>query len=447
LSVPEVQRYHSLIGEAALPASELSAFLDRIRDARVTFGERVSCHYFRPQMLTPAQYEQIRRVVRHIWSALEKLAPVIAGRDDLQDRLGLTPRERELAAIDPGYRRVSPMARFDSFLVDDRLSFVELNAECPAGPAYTEVLAGVFLDWPVMQTFQQDFEVRPFETRRRLRETLLATYAEWGGKGKPVIAIVDWSDVPTYSEFELCKEYFTSEGIETHIADPRDLTYDGERLRTKDGVAIDLVYRRVLTNEFLEKFDEVQPMLEAYRDRKVCVINPFRSKYLHKKAIFALLTAEDLQHLFSTEEQEAIRAHIPWSRILTDVRTEHDGVAIDLVPWSEANRERLVLKPNDEYGGKGIHIGWTLDQAAWEQAVDEAVDQDYLVQQAVEVAYMDFPTWTGDGLAFQRQLVDLDPYVFEGEVEGILTRLSASALANVTAGAGIVPTFVVSPRS
>jgi len=117
------------------------------------------------------------------------------------------------------------------------------------------------------------------------------------------------------------------------------------------------------------------------------------------------------------------------------------------VPWSKANRERLVLKPNDEYGGKGIHIGWTMDQAAWDLAVDEAVDQDYLVQQAVEVAYMDFPTWTGEGLTFQRQLVDLDPYVFEGEVEGILTRLSASALANVTAGAGIVPTFVVSPRS
>ena len=43
-------------------------------------------------------------------------------------------------------------------------------------------------------------------------------------------------------------------------------------------------------------------------------------------------------------------------------------------------------------------------------------------------------------------VVDLDPYVFDGEVEGFLTRLSATSLANVTSGGGQVPSFVVEPR-
>jgi hypothetical protein len=39
---------------------------------------------------------------------------------------------------------------------------------------------------------------------------------------------------------------------------------------------------------------------------------------------------------------------------------------------------------------------------------------------------------------------DMDPYLFDGRVAGCLARLSASALLNVTAGAGsIVPTYIV----
>lgn len=444
---PEVERYHSLVNEAQLSDQFFAEFQQRLRANKITFGDRVSCHYLRPQLVTQQQYEQIKKVVRTIWSALEKLAPEIARRPDLQDRLGLTPGERELAAIDPGYKRVSPMARFDSFLTEDSLSFVELNAECPAGPAYTEVLGQLFLEMPIMRRFQDHYVVHPFNTRTRLRETLLNTWAEWGGKGTPRIAIVDWTDVPTYSEFELVKEYFESHGIPTAIADPRSLVYDGKRLRTEDGFEIDLVYKRVLTNEFLQKIDQCQAMLQAYKDRAICMVNPFRSKYLHKKAIFALLTAEDLQHLFTKEEQETIAAHIPWSRTLRAGATEFKGEVIpDLVAWTKAHRADLVLKPNDEYGGKGIFVGWTLDDADWSKAVDEALGHDYLVQQKVEVAYMDFPTFQDGSLRLERQLVDLDPYVFEGEVEGILTRLSGTALANVTAGAGIVPTFVVSPR-
>lgn len=445
LLAPEVERYHTLVEEAKLTEEQLAAFQGRMRDAKITFGDRVSCHYLRPQLLTTSQYDLIRRVVRTIWSALEKLSPHLQRRQDLQDRLGLTPLEKELVAIDPGYRQVSPMARFDSFFTERSLKFVELNAECPAGPAYTEVLAELFLDLPLMRKFQEDYQIHPFNTRRRLRETLLAIWEEWGGSGTPNVAIVDWREVPTYSEFELVQEYFQANGIATEIADPRDLVFDGNRLQTPAGFKIDLVYRRVLTNELLGKLDEVRPLVEAYRARKVCVVNPFRSKLLHKKAIFALLTAEDLQHLFSAEERAAILAHIPWTRTLVQGHTRYRDQAIDLVPWAVANHGSLVLKPNDEYGGKGIFVGWTMDQDTWRQTIENAVGQDYLVQERVEVAYMDFPTLTPEGLRLERQLVDLDPYVFEGEVDGVLTRLSGSELANVTAGAGIVPTFVVSP--
>jgi len=54
-----------------------------------------------------------------------------------------------------------------------------------------------------------------------------------------------------------------------------------------------------------------------------------------------------------------------------------------------------------------------------------------------------FPVALG-GLRYLDLAVDLDPYLFDGRAGGIMTRVSAEALLNVTAGAGsLVPTFVI----
>ncbi len=44
------------------------------------------------------------------------------------------------------------------------------------------------------------------------------------------------------------------------------------------------------------------------------------------------------------------------------------------------------------------------------------------------------------------QLVDLDPLLFNGVVGSAFTRLSSNELANVTAGGGMVPTFIISEK-
>ena len=91
------------------------------------------------------------------------------------------------------------------------------------------------------------------------------------------------------------------------------------------------------------------------------------------------------------------------------------------------NRDRLVLKPNDEYGGKGVVLGWTVDQHEWEQSLEAALTQSYVVQEAVPVPRERFPVAL-DRVHVLDLAMDMDPYVFEGRASGCLTRLSSSAL-------------------
>ena len=79
------------------------------------------------------------------------------------------------------------------------------------------------------------------------------------------------------------------------------------------GQRIDLVYRRVLINDMVAREAECRALLDAYEARAVCVANTLRCKIPHKKAFFAVLTDERYARLFSPEERELIRQHVPWT--------------------------------------------------------------------------------------------------------------------------------------
>jgi hypothetical protein len=447
-----VADYHALLRDEKALAQELEErFFARMRERNLTFGGRMLCSFPRPNLVSPTVYGQIGDVCRGIFQAIEKVEAALG--EELWDRVDVLPEERELARLDPGYRRSSPLGRLDSFVTPSSYQYVELNAETPAGSSYADRLGEVFLEMPVVRRFEERWSLRPFHTGRRLLATLLACYREAGGEEeRPSVAVVDYEDVPTRVEHHMVRESFESQGYPTLVCDPRHLAYDGGRLH-HEGRRIDIVYKRLLVNELLDRRREVRPLLDAARDRAVVIVNPFRCKPLHKKAIFAVLTDDGMQHLFTEEERSAILTHVPWTRRVAEARTTRRGEQVDLPAFVLAHRQQLVMKPNDEYGGKGVFIGWEMTDAEWASALAEALTSSYVVQERVDVLRQEFPEMTGeDGsdrgrLRFGEFVVDLDPYVFGGEVEGFLTRLSATSLANVTSGAGTVPSFLVEPRA
>ena len=445
-----VSRYHDLLSDESLAESSRLMLDEGLEEARLIFGGRRLSPYLRPHFVTEEDFARICRICETVWSAIEKVKDAAISDGSLIDDLGLTEIERDLIRIDPGYRAVSPTARLDSFLTDTAYSFVELNGESPAGIAYVDAAYDIFSKLPVMQKFGESYTVRPLYGRRFMLDVLLDSYQEFLGRkpdSVPQIAIVDLKDRPTQSEFELFKEFFEQEGYPTKICSPEELQFDNNRLRAGD-FQIDIVYKRLLVNEYLPIIRDAPALLEAYRAGAICMVNSFRSKLIHKKALFAVLTDQRRAYLFTSEEQEAIRAHVPWTRLVRDEKSDYFGKEVDLVEYIKANKEKLVLKPNDDYGGHGITIGWNADEAAWDEALHAAIaNGDYLAQERVPTARETFPALGDDGaIEFAEQLVDLDPLLFNGKVRSAFTRLSFSELANVSSGGGMVPTFIIGYR-
>jgi len=360
-----------------------------------------------------------------------------------------------LVRLPAGKGPASTASRVDAFLLPESLKFTEYNGESPAGSGYTETLSAIFRELPVMKEFAEHFEIHSYPLSALLLDALIGTYRDWGGTSQhPQMLIVDWKEVPTWSEFEILKERFEAMRVPVVLADPRELEWNGKSLSAK-GKKIDLVYRRVLINDIVARPNECVAPVKAYEAQAVCVANNFRCKIPHVKAFFAVLTEQKNAKLFSSQELDVIRKHVPWTRVVEDVKTDYQGTPIELLDYIRKNQRDLVLKPSDEYGGTGVTLGWEVDTKHWEKSIQEALPGGtsakehgcWIVQEKIAMRRGEFPYIGPDGkVEFRDMLVDLAPYMFRGKLSGFLTRLSATSLANVTSGGGQIPAFRVEPK-
>ena len=440
-----IDRYNNLLTDQL--AADTQAHLNvELRARKCYFGERPLCTVLRPHFYEPEQWDYLKHETEVLLGAFGKAHAAALNDSVLRAQLFLEPYEEALFNLDIGFDVPWTTSRLDSFYNPDdgSLRFVEYNAETPAGMAYEDQLAEAFLALEPIKRFGEQYVIRSFSMRQALLASLLEVYRQWGGKAKPQIGILDWADVPTLNEHELCKMYFEEKGIRTVLADPRSLDYRNGQLRAGD-FQINLIYKRVLCSELIQRMGMDNPIVRAVKDRTVCMSNAFSAKLMAKKASFVLLSDERNSALFTDAERTSIDAHIPWTRHVDERKTVFHDETIDLLPYIAENREKFVLKPNDEYGGKGVVIGWESTPEHWAETLYHAASTPYVVQERVEIAYEDFPAVVDEKLHVGQRLVDADPFIFFGRTaSGCLTRLSTVTLLNVTAGGGsVVPTFVI----
>jgi len=438
-----IDYYHDLIAQPAFLESAIETL--QAESERLSVAGRPTCNVLRPCLINEPTYFAIRKAADSILHAIGTIGARLKTDAALRKELDLTPEEEAVVQIDGGYGAPDVSARLDGFLTGQGdFHFVEYNADSPGGLGYGDALGEIFQRMPVMREFGKRFPFRTFPVRSFTFTALLSAYKRWGGKGLPTIAIIDWRDAPTLNEFFLFRDFFQARGCQVQIGSPEDLHYDGTQLFLND-FPVDLIYKRVIVGELLQEFGLDHPLYQAVRDHAVCMVNGFGVQMLFKKIVFALLSNPKYQIAFNTETLQSIRKHIPWTRKLGESKTTYGSETVDLIPFVLTNRENIVLKPNGEYGGKGVLLGWQCDDSQWEAAIQAALQSSYVVQERVELGAEIYPSLIDGRLSFDERYFDLDPYVWNGNrAEGCGVRLSRLAILNVSAGGGsATPLFVI----
>lgn len=418
----------------------------RMEESGLSAGGRLICPFLRPNFVSRRQYDSLVRSAEALLGAIGRMEQMVLANPVLLARLELLPAEKMLASIDPGYPSLQVAARLDSHVRNGHLHFVQYNADLPTGAGYSDALADLFYDAPPIKELRKRYTLTRVGGRKHFLQALLKAYKQFGGTKKPNMAIVEFRPVfhSGESEYTLLRDFFRDEGYAVEIASPEQLEYRNGVLR-KGAFEIDLVYRRLGVHEFLIRFDLSHPLVQAYRDRAVCVVNSFRSELAHKKAMFGLLTDETLVAKFPAAERKAIREHVPWTRLVSASKTTYDERTIDLADFITRNRQRLTLKPNDDYSDQHTYLGWEMDDTAWERALKQAMRTPYVVQEKVDPVRSLFPLMSFGILEFRELQVDVRPHAYLGKVQGCSSWLSSGS-TGFSSAEGLAPTFILDPK-
>ena len=419
-----VVKYNKLL--EAGPYRDLAwaeALQERMESSNLSAGGRLICPFLRPNFISRRQYDNLVKTGESLIGAIDRIQQMVM----------------ESPAL---------LARLDTHMVNGHLHFVQYNADSPTGAGYADALADLFYDAPPVKEFRKKYTLTRAGSRKHLLQALLKSYKQFGGTSKkPNIAIVEFrsSYHSGQSEYQFFRDFFRDEGYAVEIVSPEQLEYRNGVLR-KGSFEIDLVYRRLGVQEFLLRFDLTHPLVKAYRDRAVCIVNSFRSELAHKKAMFGLLTDETLTARFPAAERKAIRDHVPWTRLVTATKTTYDEKPVDLPEFIVQNREKLALKPNDDYSDQHTYFGWEMDASGWDRALKQAMRAPYVVQERVEPVRSIFPLMAFGHLEFREMQVDVHPHAYLGKVQGCSSWLS-SGKTGFSSAAGIVPTFILDAKT
>jgi hypothetical protein len=425
-----IARYHQLLERPAYQDFSWAATLqEKMRERRLTESGRLVAPVLRPHFISVRQYQNLAQTAERIAAVLSKMEALILDAPALMSRLQMLPAEKMLAAIPPGYQRLNVTSALDAYQDESSFGFNSLEPRTPAGVAYQDALADLFLELPVMKEFKRGrYKLSKPGNGKQLPGALLRVWKEFGGKTAPQAAVLEFKTPSSEDSNEggLLADLFTDAGIPTRVVAPEQLEYKGGVLRSGD-YRIDLVFRRLFAHDLLLRYDLSHPLLMAYRERAVCVVNSFRAELGRRRALFALLTDENFTGNWAASERRLIAHHVPWTRLMLSQRTLHRGHDVDLPRFVARNRQHFILGPNEVPSQQPTFYGREMSQPAWERAVNSALRTPYVVQEAVPAIKRPFPVFQYGELQIRELHVMFHPHMLLDRMQGLAATLSQSA--------------------
>ena len=212
------------------------------------------------------------------------------------------------------------------------------------------------------------------------------------------------------------------------VADVRELSFDGEALHDKDGQRIDAIWRRCVTNDVIDHWDDSQELLNAVRAEKVALIGSFAGHIVHDKQIFKVLFDERTLEFLDGDEISLIEETVPMTAFLDD-----DYIN---VPQIRANKDEWIIKPTDHYGADDVYAGCYVSQEEWEGLIDKFANgragSPFIVQRYIRPFKTEtLPPDTGIDQLTDDEVSDAPKlynnlnglYLYDGVFQGVFSRL------------------------
>lgn len=384
-----------------------------------------------PRLFDQQTYQTMKTTAETAHGILVKVIERYLADPEYRKIYDFDPRLAELILLPRGYDSVLPFARVDTFLNEDTqdMKFCEFNGDGSSGMNENREITNSLPLTATFQEFARRHSVQGCDLFDAWVTAFIRIYSTYEHKvDNPRFAICDYLENGVVDEFYLFADLFKQHGYDCTVADVRDLRFDGEVLRDSEGLPVNAIWRRSVTNDVIDFWDQSQDLINAVREEKVALIGSFAGHIVHDKQIFRTLFMPETAAFLTDEENEFIRNTVPFTAFLDDSQMD--------VAQVRANKNDWIIKPSDHYGSDNVYAGFDYTQEEWEEIVDKFANgkegfpfiaQHYIMPYKSRIMPPDFDlkSKTDDEINRESKMyMNLNGlYLYDGVFQGVFSRM------------------------
>lgn len=347
-------------------------------------GEPVP-HLYVPLTYQEEDVETFKSALCKMFEVVNKTIELYLESETVRRLFNFDPKLDTLIRLPHYYKAYVPMGRFDLFYYGvNQYMFCELNADGASAMNEQKELEQVIRQGLITKDFENQWSFETFELFDSWVEEVGVIFDQYQtnrglekkNKSETTVAIVDFIDKSSPIEFEVFQEAFVKAGYKCLILDPRDITCKAGKMNYQ-GKDIDIVYRRLVTKDLMDRYDEITGFIEGLLGNSTCLIGSLKTQIIHTKRFFEVLHHPEFKALISKDLCEFIDAHIPWTKRLSN--EEH----------YLNQKDAFIIKPVDYYASKGVCAGSDFNAQDWQQLIEEKSKEDFIVQKYCPLSLAD----------------------------------------------------------
>lgn len=436
------EEYHDYIAshfeESKASAAKVKDYLEH---SSVAYHGRCVHTLHIPKIYSRKEVDYFDSVVQTTYGIFRKIILEYLHNPEYRKLFPFSKRMEELILVPNLYDSVLPIARFDIFFNEEDYSFkfCEINTDGTSAMNEDYELNKAIRLNNVHEHMRSRYRFHTYELFDSWVKEFMNLYETYEKKvAQPYVAIVDFQDGGSITEFAEFKKRFEFFGYETEICEIKDLTYTDGILYSPTGHRIDVVYRRAVTSDLEKHWDEVQPFIQAIKEQAVCVIGSICTQIIHNKWLFKLIREKETLSLLTKEEQDFVLEHIPVTQLLTSSDFDLEELL--------QTKDKWIVKPLDSYASQGVFAGTDYSTSAWADILMQHMDTQYIIQEY-------YTPYRTKNIYFTQKEPDFIGYsnmaglfVYNGKFKGIYSRLSDGGIISSQYNEKAVATLYVDEK-
>lgn len=410
--------------------------MEKIDNSTAVYKGKTVPTLYHPMFVVDEDMESFKIIGKKMMDISNKITDRYIADKQFRKKFRFPKFIEELIEVDNEYEVNIPVARFDLFYKDkDNFKFCELNTDGSSAMNEDNVLAKIMLESQAIKDFSKNKTINYFELFKPWIEESIDLYNRTkDSEETPNVAIVDFKESSSMMDFLEFQKAYKEAGYNCIIVDPRDLKYRDGGLFHKD-YRIDLVYRRMVSYEIIEKREQIEDFLDAYRNNAFVCMGTIRSQVAHNKIFFKILHDEDTLEYLTEEEADFVKKHIPYTGIF--------GGEEDTFKKILENKDKYIMKPMDLNASQGVYVGRDFTVEEWESRLKDSFNKDYLYQEYFDPFERDFLLMTDEGLKEDSFKTTIGLFMYNEKVKGIYSRIGQETIISGAVRYFSVPSMLV----